>query len=204
MIAGVSCWPRSRHGVNKIWSSELSVTLSFAPFCLSFLCVLSLVTIFHCQVFVALGFYNTLSLSSLLLALYVSLCLSRSLLCLQDRFNQQDAGWHSLSHPFHFVPLQINVLHVLICGSLSLLYKHEHKTSFITLATLCSMNVVKYSFKYVLRGNKSAGTNPYVSVCAKKQCKCNISLADHILSTKEMWLKGCLWLNVSVEKDYKS
>lgn len=49
MLAGVSCWPRSRHSVNKIWSF-----LALLPS--SFPCFLPPVTIFHCQVFVGACF----------------------------------------------------------------------------------------------------------------------------------------------------
>lgn len=139
MIAGVSCWPRSRHSVNKIWSSVHFPR--FVHFILS-TCPVSSNNI-SLSAFVALGFYYTHTWT-LFCPVYVSSPVQSLspllLLCLHDHFNQQDAGWHSLSHPpFHFVHLQINVQHVLIYGLLSFFYKRKHKRSFITTDTSCSM-----------------------------------------------------------------
>lgn len=39
---------------------------------------------------------------TLLCPVYASLCLASLLFCPQYRFNQQDGGWHSLSHLLHF------------------------------------------------------------------------------------------------------
>lgn len=43
---------------------------------------------------------------TLLCPVYASLCLTSLLFCPQDPFNQQDGGWHSLSHLLHYGLLQ--------------------------------------------------------------------------------------------------
>lgn len=61
--------------------------------------------------------------------------------------------------------------------------EHKHKSAFITAVISCSMNVVKYSFKYVLGHNKSTGTSPCVSVCARS----NVSVASCVYCTGNKW-----------------
>lgn len=114
-----------------------------ASFILSFLLVLSPVTIFHCQLLMLLVFtIHTLELfpvqfmSPVQSSLCLPSCSSVSMIIL---INKMLGDIHCLTPLFHFVHLQINVQHVLIYGLLSLFYKHKHKRSFITMDTSCSM-----------------------------------------------------------------
>lgn len=174
MITGVSCWPRSRHSVNKIWTF-----LALLPS--SFLCFLHPVKIFHCQVFVGACFYATLHPTPP----HPTHPRPPILNSLQLHFNQNEGGD---GHCFtYFILFKRAALRVVICGALSFL--NQHKSSFIIWVTSCSLNALKYSFKYLLSWQECRDA-PLLHQWHASQSICTISvllLYEKLLSFQQFF-----------------